>query len=149
MISDANKNILKTLAGIDGDISSSVVNLSDLNVDKMEINVKEHNLKEQFKETTERMIQQNNMEIISKRLVDNVIKNVVKELKNGKTSEKKLPSLSEAINENDNSSKKIKLLHKFFFLSPSKIRRSERMQKKILTINKYGKYENRKNKKNN
>ena len=68
MISDANKNILKTLAGIDGDISSSVVNLSDLNVDKMEINVKEHNLKEQFKETTERMIQQNNMEIISKRL---------------------------------------------------------------------------------
>ena len=73
MISDANKNILKTLAGIDGDISSSVVNLSDLNVDKMEINVKEHNLKEQFKETTERMIQQNNMEIMSKRLVDNVI----------------------------------------------------------------------------
>ena len=68
MISDANRNILKTLAGIDGDISSSVVNLSDLNVDKMEINVKEHNLKEQFKETTERMIQQNNMEIISKRL---------------------------------------------------------------------------------
>ena len=74
MISDANKNILKTLVGIDGDISSSVVNLSDLNVDKMEINVKERNLKEQFKETTERMIQQNNMEIISKRLVDNVIK---------------------------------------------------------------------------
>ena len=68
MISDANRNILKTLAGIDGDISSSVVNLSDLNVDKMEIIVKEHNLKEQFKETTERMIQQNNMEIISKRL---------------------------------------------------------------------------------
>ena len=65
---------MKTLAGVDGDISSSVVNLSDLNVDKMEINVKEHNLKEQFKETTERMIQQNNMEIISKRLVDNVIK---------------------------------------------------------------------------
>ena len=93
----------------------SFVNLSDLNVEKMEINVKEGNLKEQFKETTERMIQQNNMEIISKRLVDNVIKNVVKELKNGKTSEKKLPSLSEAINENDNSSKKIKLLRKIFF----------------------------------
>ena len=55
--------------------------MSDLNVEKLEINVKEHNLKEQFKETTERMIQQNNMEIISKRLVDNIIKNEVEELK--------------------------------------------------------------------
>ena len=56
MIFDAKKNLLKTLAGIDGDISSSVVNFFDLNVEKMEINVKEHDLKEQFKETTERMI---------------------------------------------------------------------------------------------
>ena len=55
----------------------------------MEINVKEQNLKEQFKETTERMIKQNNMEVIPKRLVDNVIKNAVEELKNEKTSEKK------------------------------------------------------------
>ena len=43
------------------------------------------------------------MEIISERLVDNIIKNAVKELKNEKTSEKKLPLLSKAINENDNS----------------------------------------------
>ena len=61
------KNLLKKdLAEIVGDISSSVVNLSDLNREKMEINLKEHSLKEQFKETIERMIQQNNMEIISK-----------------------------------------------------------------------------------
>ena len=66
MIFDAKKNLLKTLAKVDGDISSSVVNLSDLNIEKVEINVKQHNLKEQFKETTEKMIQQNNMEIISK-----------------------------------------------------------------------------------
>ena len=79
---------MKTLAGIDGNISSSVVNLSDPNVEKMEINVKEHNLKDQFKETTERMIQQNNMEMISKRLVHNVIKNAVEELKNEKTKNK-------------------------------------------------------------
>ena len=46
MIFDAKKNLLKTLVGIDGDISSSVVNLSDLNVENMEINGKEHNLKE-------------------------------------------------------------------------------------------------------
>ena len=69
----------------------------------MEINVKEHNLKEQFKETTEKMIQQNNMKIVSKRLVDNVIKNAVEELKNEKTSKKKLLSLSKAIIENENS----------------------------------------------
>ena len=78
----------------------------------MEINVKEHNLKEQFTETTERMIQQNNMEIISKRLVDNIIKNEVEELKNEKISEKKLHLLSEAINENDNLKKINKSLHK-------------------------------------
>ena len=103
MISDAKKNLLKTLAGIDSNIWSSVVNLSNLNVEKMEINVQEHNLKEQFKETTERMIQKNNMDIIAKRIVDNVIKNAVEEVKNEKTSEKILPSLSKAINENDNS----------------------------------------------
>ena len=65
------------------------------------------------------MIQQNNMKIISKRLVDNVIKNVAE----------KLPLLSKAIDENGNSSLKIKSLHKTFFLNPSKIRRSERITK--------------------
>ena len=148
MISDAKKNLLKTLAGIDRNISGSVVNLSGFNMEKIEIYVEEHNLKDQFKETTERMIQQNNMEIIPKRLVDNVIENAVEEVKNEKSSKKKLPSLSEAINENDNSSKKIKLLHKKFFLSLSKIRGSERIaKKKIITIIKYGKYENRINRK--
>ena len=56
MIFDAKKkkkNHLKTLARIDSNISGSVVNLSDLNIEKMEINVKEHNLKEQFEEITE------------------------------------------------------------------------------------------------
>ena len=47
------------------------------------------------------------MEIISERLVDNVIKNAVEELKKWKNKRKKLLSLSEGINENDNSSKKI------------------------------------------
>ena len=72
---------MKTLAGVDGEISSSVVNLSDFNIEKIEINVKEPSLKEYFKETTERMIRQNSMVIISKRLVDNVIKNAVEKLK--------------------------------------------------------------------
>ena len=65
MIFDAKKkNLLKTLVGVDGDISSSVVNLSHLNIEKMEVNVKKHNLKKQFQKTTERMMQQNNMEVI-------------------------------------------------------------------------------------
>ena len=55
------------------------------------------------------------MEIITKRLVDNVVKNVVEEVKNEKTSERKLPSLSEATNENDNSSKKLNRFIKIFF----------------------------------
>ena len=66
------------------------------------------------------MIQENNMDNIAKRIVDNVIKNTVEKVKNEKASEKKLHSLSQAINENDNSSKKMKSLHKNFFLSPSK-----------------------------
>ena len=66
MLFDAKKkkNLLKTLVGVDGDISSSVVNLSHLNIEKMQVNVKEQNLKKKFKETTERMMQQNNMEVI-------------------------------------------------------------------------------------
>ena len=51
------------------------------------------------------------MEIIVKRLVDNVIKNAVEEVKNENKSEKKLALLSEAINKNDNSSKIIKSFH--------------------------------------
>ena len=115
MISHAKKNLLKTLVGIDGNISSSVDNLSDLNVEKMEINVKEHNLKEQFKETTERMIQQNNMEIISKRLVENVIKNAVEELKNEKTSKKNYPRLAKQLRKMTILQKKLNCLIKFFF----------------------------------
>ena len=34
------KNLLKTLAGIEGNISSSVVNLPDPNVEKMETKLK-------------------------------------------------------------------------------------------------------------
>ena len=45
---------------------------------------------ERFEETTERMIQQNNMDIIAKRLVDNVIKNAVEEVKNEKASKKRI-----------------------------------------------------------
>ena len=48
-----------------------------------------------------------------------------------KQVKRKLLLLSEVINENHNSSKKkIKSLHENFFLSPSKIRRSERIAKK-------------------
>ena len=39
------------------------------------------------------MIEQNNMEIIAKRLVDNVIKNAVEEVKNEKTSKRNYPRL--------------------------------------------------------
>ena len=55
------KNILKTLVGIYRYISSSVVNLSELNFEKLEINVKEHNflkssLKKQQKERSSKTI---------------------------------------------------------------------------------------------
>ena len=67
------------------------------------------------------------MEIIAKRLVDNIIKNAVEKAKNKKTSKKLLLSLRKAINENDNSSKKMKSLRQKNFLSPLKIKRYERI----------------------
>ena len=57
-----------------------------------------------------------------------------------KKQTKKLTSLSEAISENDNSSKKIKLFQKKIFISPSKIRRSERIGKKNPYDKQNGKY---------
>ena len=126
---------MKTLAGIDGNISSSVDNLSDLNVEKMEINVKEHNLKEQFKETTERMIQRNNMEIISKRLVENVIKNAVEELKNEKTSKKNYPRLAKQLRKMTILQKKLNHFIKFFFSVHQKLEDLNALRKRI-TINK-------------
>ena len=93
----------------------------------MEINVKEHNLKEQFKE---RMIQQNNMEIIAKRLVDNDIKNTVEEVKNEKTSEKNYPRLAKQLTKMAILQKILNCFIKMFFLSPSRIRKSERITKK-------------------
>ena len=54
------KNLLKTLAGIEGNISSSVVNLPDPNVEKMEIKLKntiwKSNLKKQQKEWSSKTI---------------------------------------------------------------------------------------------
>ena len=126
---------MKTLAGIDGNISSSVDNLSDLNVEKMEINVKEHNLKEQFKETTERMIQRNNMEIISKGLVENVIKNAVEELKNEKTSKKNYPRLAKQLRKMTILQKKLNHFIKIFFSVHQKLEDLNALRKRI-TINK-------------
>ena len=54
------KNLLKTLAGIEGNISSSVVNLPDPNVEKMETKLKntiwKSNLKKQQKEWSSKTI---------------------------------------------------------------------------------------------
>ena len=75
-------------------------------------------MKEQFKETTERMIQQNNMEIISKRLVDKVIKNAVEELKNekrkNKQKKKNYPHLAKQLTKMTILKKKLNCLIKNF-----------------------------------
>ena len=77
-------------------------------------------MKEQFKETTERMIQQNNMEIISKRLVDKVIKNAVEELKNEKRKNKQkknYPHLAKQLTKMTILKKKLNCLIKNFSTS--------------------------------
>ena len=63
--------MIKTLAGLNGDIPSEVINLTGLAMSKIETSDK--NLKDRFEQTSARMIQENNIIIVTKMLVDDVI----------------------------------------------------------------------------
>ena len=90
---DAKKDFIKMLAGLDGDVSSKISNLTGLAISKIEIS--NQNLKDCFEQTSARMIQENNIDIVSKMLVDDVINESFDEIV--EENEKNLPSVAEII----------------------------------------------------
>ena len=90
---DAKKDFIKMLAGLDGDVSSKISNLTGLAISKIEIS--NQNLKDCFEQTSARMIQENNIDIVSKMLVDDVINESFDEII--EENEKNLPSVAEII----------------------------------------------------
>ena len=85
--------MIKTLAGLNGDISSEVINLTGLAMSKIETSDK--NLKDRFEQTSARMIQENNIIIVTKILVDDVINESFDKII--EENEKNLPIISENI----------------------------------------------------
>ena len=67
------KDLIKTLAGLDGDISNEIVKLSDFNNDVVELEINDYDLKNCFEQTTSKLIQENNVDIVSKMLIDDII----------------------------------------------------------------------------
>ena len=93
---DAKKDLIKGLAGLDVKVSSEVSNLTGLATSKKETS--NQNLKDHFEQTSTRMIQENNIDIVSKMLVDDVITEYFDEVI--EENEKTLPTIAEII-END------------------------------------------------
>ena len=93
---DAKKDLIKALAGLDVKVSSEVSNLTGLATSKKETS--NQNLKDHFEQTSTRMIQENNIDIVSKMLVDDVITEYFDEVI--EENEKTLPTIAEII-END------------------------------------------------
>ena len=85
--------MIKTLAGLNGDIPSEVINLAGLAMSKLETSDK--NLKDRFEQTSARMIQENNIIIVTKMLVDDVINESFDKII--EENEKNLPIISENI----------------------------------------------------
>ena len=90
---DAKKDFIKMLAGLDGDVSSKISNLTGLAISKIELS--NQNLKDCFEQTSARMIQENNIDIVSKMLVDDIINESFDEII--EENEKNLPSVAEII----------------------------------------------------
>ena len=65
------------------------------NVVELEIN--DYDLKNRFEQTTNKLIQENNVDIVSKMLVDDIINQSIEELEEEETEKNNLLSISELI----------------------------------------------------
>ena len=95
LIPEAKKDLIKTLTGLDSDISNEIVKLSDFNVSELEIN--DYDFKNRFEQTTNKLIQENNFDIVSKILVDDIINRSIEELEEEETGKNNLPKITELI----------------------------------------------------
>ena len=73
IILDVKKDLIKTLAGTDCDISNEIVKLSNFNNGVVELEINDYDFKNCFEQSTNKLIQENNVDIVSKMLVDDII----------------------------------------------------------------------------
>ena len=98
IILDAKKDLIKTLGGLDGDISNEIIKLSDFNNGVVELEINDYDIKNRFEETRNKLIQkQINVDIVSKMLVDDIINQSIEELEEEETEKYYFPSITELI----------------------------------------------------
>ena len=96
IILDTKNDLIKTVAGPDSDIANEIVKLSNFNNDVVELEMNGYDLKNCFEETTNNFIQENNTDIVSKMLVNDIINQSIEELEE-ETEQINLPSITEII----------------------------------------------------
>ena len=96
IILDAKKDLIKTLADVDGDISNEIVKLSDFNNDVVELEINNYDLQNRFEKTTSNLLQENNIDIVSKMLINDIINQSIEELEE-ETEQKTLLSITEIV----------------------------------------------------
>ena len=92
IVLDAKKDLNITLAGLDSDVSSKVSNLAGINIAELETS--NYDSKNRFEQTTNKLLEENNADIISKMLVEDVIKKTIEGLE---VEEKNLLSITQNI----------------------------------------------------
>ena len=96
IILDPKKGLIKTLADLDGNISNEIVKLSDFNNDVVELEINNYDLQNRFEETTSNLFQENNIDIVSKMLVNDIINQSIEELEE-EMEQNPLPSITEIV----------------------------------------------------
>ena len=71
--------------------------MSDFNNDIVELETNNYDLKNRFEQTTNKLIQENNVDIVSKMLVDDIINQSIEELEEKEAEKNNLPSITELI----------------------------------------------------
>ena len=92
--------------------------MSDFNNDIVELEINDYDLKNRFEQTTNKLIQKNNADIVSKMLVDDVINQSIEEFEEEETEKSNLLSITGLITNGS------------FTEIPKELRRSKRIAEK-------------------
>ena len=101
------KYLIITLAGLDSDVSSEVSNLAGFNIAELETS--NYDLKNRFEQTTNKLLEENNADIVSKMLVEDVINKSIEGLE---VEEKNLPSITQIIKNGSFTEKSVRELNR-------------------------------------
>ena len=92
--------------------------MSDFNNDIVELETNDYDLENRFEQTTNKLIQKNNADIVSKMLVDDVINQSIEEFEEEETEKSNLLSITGLITNGS------------FTETPKELRRSKRIAEK-------------------